>query len=137
MDSKLWSRRQVMKDCARVTAGAAIAGIACRRDAGAAQLQLPPPVPLEDPSLTFVTTTEASAWQNGKMFKPRFSWDTLNLNVDPADSALTVRTENTMKGFGGCFNERGWTSLQALSDADREAVLHALFDPTAGARFTY
>jgi glucosylceramidase len=137
MDSKLWSRRQVMKDCARVTAGAAIAGIACRRDAGAAQLQLPPPVPLEDPSLTFVTTTEASAWQNGKMFKPRFSWDTLNLNVDPADATVTARTANTMKGFGGCFNERGWTSLQTLSENDREAVLHELFDPTAGARFTY
>jgi glucosylceramidase len=137
MDSRLWSRRQVMKDCARVAAGAAIAGIACRGDAMAAQLQLPPPVPLEDPSLTFVATTEASAWQKGNLFKPRFSWDTLNLNVDPVEAIPTGRTGNTMKGFGGCFNERGWTSLRALSEDDRESVLHELFDPTAGARFTY
>ncbi|MBZ5651319.1 MAG: hypothetical protein LAO18_12640 [Acidobacteriia bacterium] len=28
-------------------------------------------------------------------------------------------------------------SLNALSEPDRESVLHELFDPTAGGRFTY
>ncbi len=42
-----------------------------------------------------------------------------------------------IEGFGGCFNELGWTSLSALNDADRSTVLAELFDPHAGARFTY
>jgi glucosylceramidase len=43
----------------------------------------------------------------------------------------------THAGFGACFNELGWTSLQLLKDQDRESVLHELFDPKAGARFSY
>jgi glucosylceramidase len=42
-----------------------------------------------------------------------------------------------MQGFGGCFNELGWTSLSALPEADRESILRELFHPAAGARFTY
>src|SRR5437879_884996 len=54
----------------------------------------------------------------------------LNLNVDLSATA------QTMEGFGGCFNELGWTSLSKLSDGDRESVLRELFDPVAGARFS-
>jgi glucosylceramidase len=42
-----------------------------------------------------------------------------------------------MEGFGACFNELGWTSLSALSESDRDAVMSELFDPAGGARFTY
>ncbi|RXS94625.1 beta-glycosidase [Silvibacterium dinghuense] len=38
-----------------------------------------------------------------------------------------------MQGFGGCFNELGWTSLALISDADRETVLTELFAPDKGA----
>ena len=44
----------------------------------------------------------------------------LNLNVDLKEVSQTI------DGFGGCFNELGWTSLAALSEADRESVLHEL-----------
>lgn len=56
----------------------------------------------------------------------------LNLNVDPSQA-----TSPSMQGFGSCFNELGWTSLQALSEDDRQNILHELFDPAAGARFTF
>ena len=56
----LWNRRQVIRGCAQVAAGVACAGLAGRT---ASALQLPPPEPLQDDRLTFVTTTEASAWQ--------------------------------------------------------------------------
>jgi glucosylceramidase len=130
MDPRLWNRRQVMTGGARITAGAALAGFV--RNTGMAA-QLPAPEPLQDNRITFVTTTETNAWQNSALFKPTFRWDMLNLNVDPAES----RTAQTMEGFGGCFNELGWTSLKALSEQDRESVLHEFFDPVAGARFTY
>jgi glucosylceramidase len=79
---------------------------------------------------TCVTTTKDAAWQEQPLAKPGWRWDALNLNVDLAATA------QTMEGFGGCFNERGWTSLEELNEADRESVLKELFDPTAGARFT-
>jgi glucosylceramidase len=77
-----------------------------------------------------VTTTKDAAWQVQAWAKPGWRWDTLNLNVDPSATA------QTMEGFGGCFNELGWTSLSKLSDGDRESVLRELFDPVAGARFS-
>jgi len=40
-------------------------------------------------------------------------------------------------GFGGCFNERGWESLDALPEATREQVLRDLFATDGdGCRFT-
>ena len=131
MERELWNRRQVMKGCVRLAAGAALSGIPWGTAAAA---QLPAPEPLKDDRLLFVTTTEASAWQDGTIFKPSFGWELLNLNVDPAH---TLDAGPPMGGFGGCFNELGWTSLSALSERDRESVLHELFDPTAGARFSY
>jgi glucosylceramidase len=93
-----------------------------------------PPSPLGDSRVQCVATTESDAWQTKPVFKPIFSWDTLNLNIDPSRALSGSRP---IEGFGACFNELGWTSLQMLSEADRESVLHELFDPTAGARFTY
>lgn len=126
MAARIWTRRQVVKGCAQIAAGAALAEVAAA--------QLPSPEPLHDDRVTFVTTTEASAWQKGEVFKPTFSWEMLNLNVDPTK---TSNNERPIEGFGGCFNELGWTSLSAISEQDRESVLHELFDPTVGARFTY
>jgi len=129
MESKLWSRRHAIKGSAVMVSGLALARFTCSKSAGA---QLPVPEPLDDKRLTFVTTTEASAWQKGSTYKPTFSWDMLNLNLDPSQA-----TSPPMQGFGACFNELGWTSLQALSEDDRQNILHELFDPTAGARFTF
>ena len=126
-----WSRRRVLVGSARLAAGVGLAEFPYLRNATA---QLPPPEPLKDDRLTFVTTTETSAWQGGKVFKPTFSWDMLNLNVDVAAPDQSIRP---IEGFGSCFNELGWSSLQALGEQDRESVLRELFDPTAGARFTY
>jgi len=96
--------------------------------------QMGPPSPLEDSRVRLVTTTEADAWQSKPVFKPIFSWDTLNLNIDPSQ---VQPDSKPVQGFGACFNELGWTSLQQLSEGDREGVLRELFDPAAGARFTY
>jgi glucosylceramidase len=97
--------------------------------------QLPSPQPLQDDRLIFITTTEANAWQKGSLFKPTFTWDMLNLNIESIEG--NGQSAQIIDGFGACFNELGWTSLEALSAADREAILHELFDHAAGARFTY
>lgn len=125
-----WTRRQMLTTGLRVAAGGAV-GVGLT-SLGLAQSG--PPTPLDDSRVRLVTTSETEHWQNKRVFQPIFSWDTLNLNIDPSE----VRPESRpIQGFGACFNELGWTSLKVLSEGDREGVLHELFDPTAGARFTY
>ena len=46
------------------------------------------------------------------------------------------RAEQTIEGFGGCFNELGWAALSHLSNKDRQDVLKELFKPGVGADFT-
>jgi glucosylceramidase len=95
---------------------------------------MPRPKPIQDDRLTFISTTESSPWQRATIYEPAFSWDMLDLHVDVARTQPHGRT---MEGFGACFNELGWTSLSALADADRDSVMRELFDPEAGARFSY
>ena len=44
--------------------------------------------------------------------------------------------QQTIEGFGACFNELGWTSLAALSPGDRDSVMRELFAPGVGGNFT-
>ena len=128
---KTWTRRQVLKTGGQVAAVGAVAGFSLSSRALA---QLGPPSLLDDPRVRLVVSSGTEDWQSKRVFQPIFSWDTLNLNVDRGQVSPGSRP---MQGFGACFNELGWTSLQLLSEADREGILRELFDPAAGARFTY
>ena len=67
-------------------------------------------------------------------------WQKRVAEATPGGSAdVIVQTDTPLQaieGFGACFNELGWTSLAALSAADRESVLRELFAPGVGAGFT-
>ncbi|HKK63887.1 MAG TPA: glycoside hydrolase family 30 beta sandwich domain-containing protein [Bacteroidales bacterium] len=55
--------------------------------------------------------------------------DTENIQtflIDP------TRSQQTIDGFGGCFNELGWDALKIVDSAEREAVLQELFAPNVG-----
>ena len=39
----------------------------------------------------------------------------------------TSSTAQTMEGFGGCFNEKGWDALSALNETARAGVMDAMF----------
>lgn len=123
------TRRKFLGSAAQFAAGLALTP-------QAAIAQLPAPEPIEDAKLTFITTTEQKPWQPGRLFRPAFGYEVLNLNLDPTSLQQSMAAAHTLDGFGACFNELGWTSLSALADPDRDAVLHELFHPQAGARFT-
>ena len=53
--------------------------------------------------------------------------DAKTICIDPSGTA------QTMKGFGSCFNELGWASLQQLTDAERAEIFSELFEPGKGA----
>lgn len=46
-----------------------------------------------------------------------------------------TRTDQTMKGFGTCFNEQGWASLSTVPEPQREEIFRELFTD-AGANLT-
>jgi glucosylceramidase len=63
----------------------------------------------------------------------------LSTNRDDAPYDLEVRRDKrqqTIDGWGGCFNELGWTALQPLSSESRAEVLRNLFSPGVGLNFT-
>lgn len=52
-------------------------------------------------------------------------------------SVDTTQRLQVIDGFGGAFNEHGWDAMSVLSEAERQEVLRALFDPVTGLRFNY
>lgn len=82
---------------------------------------------------TWISTTAMSPWQQQPLRPAGWRWDTLDAWVD-LSSANTASP--AIEGFGACFNELGWTSLQALPDDQRDAIFHELFSPGVGANFT-
>ena len=111
-----------------VLSGALAAGLAL--GAGAARGAVTGP---ERPEPLLVTTTEAAA------FKAAASPVTRSPFTSLVDMDLMVRDDvafQTIRGFGGCFNELGWAALSGLSEADRAMLLDELFAPGKGANLT-
>ncbi len=81
-------------------------------------------------TVKWFTTTEQEAWKENTYTKA----------TAPAYSSITAdgRTDQSIIGFGGCFNEMGGYALKKLSEADQNAVMDLLFDPNAdGLRLNY
>jgi glucosylceramidase len=54
---------------------------------------------------------------------------------DPFGAFIAVdstKTFQTIDGWGGCFNERGWQAMEILSGDDRQALMKKLFDAKDG-----
>jgi len=79
---------------------------------------------------TWVSTSQTETWkmQSISMNTGTHGKPDVEVNVN--------ETLQTVEGFGTCFNELGWTSLNLLSAADRESIMHELFAPGEGANFT-
>jgi glucosylceramidase len=85
---------------------------------------------LAQTQVEWVATSATQQWQTQKGLK---TTTTLG-NVDA--TIQLNQPQQTIEGFGACFNELGWTSLSILSAKDRENVLKELFSPNKGANFT-
>ena len=99
-------------------------------------LLLPHAAVTQDVNVTWVVTTNATAWQQ------RAAAPGHHLPALPADAAdygliATDRTAQTIDGFGACFNELGWDALQSLPEAEREKQLKDFWSPTDGMGLVY
>jgi glucosylceramidase len=90
-------------------------------------------------TISSCTTQKKVEWVSST---PEQSWEVQNTlktgkpHVE-ADFKIDTRqvTLQTIEGFGACFNELGWTSLNSLNPADLNTVLNELFSPGVGANF--
>ncbi|MDR0538475.1 MAG: beta-glycosidase [Tannerellaceae bacterium] len=82
--------------------------------------------------IEFVTTTETDAWE---MCSTAVSAG--RANGKEADIQLdTAKVEQTIEGFGSCFNELGALAFILLDEAQKDSVMRELFSPRLGANFT-
>jgi len=79
--------------------------------------------------IEWISTTENKQW---KVHSEKFLYQSGN---KPDVELLIDKGLQTIEGFGGCFNELGWTSLNELYESDRQSVLKELFAPDFGANF--
>ena len=82
------------------------------------------------PQLEWVASTETACWQTEEPLP------VAEASVEPLVTIKTTDVQQQIEGFGACFNELGWMSLNKLEPADRERVLEELFYPNFGANFT-
>ena len=58
------------------------------------------------------------------------------MNPEAKDIVVDLaKTEQTIKGFGTCFNELGWASLQLLTEEQQKEIFSEMFEPGKGANF--
>jgi glucosylceramidase len=81
--------------------------------------------------VTWVSSTANALWKNQKNISLQ------SKNAHPTSIEIQLDApQQTMEGFGGCFNELGWDALQILDETARTSVLKSLFDPVSGLNFT-
>ena len=84
------------------------------------------PVARLNAQVEWVSTTNNNRWVTNQTKLSKSSGKTIDVSV------ITKVKEQTVNGFGACFNELGWTALSVLYQKDREAILKDLFDPAEG-----
>jgi len=79
----------------------------------------------------WIVTTQESLWETNDVTQ-------INIVSEGTPDAIleTENAQQTIDGFGACFNELGWTSLNLLDEVSRNAVLDELFTPGKGGNFT-
>jgi glucosylceramidase len=76
-----------------------------------------------------MTSANNALWQKGTIAVATSGTPTITLN----DSD----THQKFLGFGGCFNEKGWSYLSQLSASDQAKALALLYDANDGANFQF
>ncbi len=83
-------------------------------------------------TVEWISSTADAPWVTQTNLSLGGSWDD-----KPFDLVVqSDRHEQTIDGWGGCFNELGWVALQSATPADRREVLRQLFAPGVGLDFT-
>ncbi|MFY7899829.1 MAG: glycoside hydrolase family 30 protein [Chitinophagaceae bacterium] len=81
--------------------------------------------------INWVSTTEKQPWRTKESIKLNDYSTTIPIDIE----ILTDKKQQTIDGWGGCFNELGWQALQTLPFKEREKVIKEFFDPKVGLKY--
>lgn len=79
-----------------------------------------------DAQVEWISTTNSKLWVKNQIKLVKLSNSTIDATIIPEVK------EQTIDGFGACFNELGWTALSVLDEQGQETILKNLFDPNEG-----
>ena len=79
-------------------------------------------------NISLISTTQDMPWADICPDFDQISEDTLE---------LTGEKFQKIDGFGGCFNELGWTALTIIEEKERDELLSELFDKKEGLKFNF
>jgi glucosylceramidase len=74
----------------------------------------------------WISTTNSRPWVKNQIKLIRLSNSAIDATIIPEVK------EQTIDGFGACFNELGWTALSVLDEQGQATILKNLFDPGDG-----
>ncbi len=80
----------------------------------------------EKNEFVWYSTSEDSAWVDQSSMV-----SIVNQKVDSLVSINLDQKQQKMMGFGGCFNELGWSAIELLSEDAKNEIMMSLFDATA------
>ncbi|WP_297089359.1 hypothetical protein [uncultured Draconibacterium sp.] len=81
--------------------------------------------------VTWVSTTDSNPWVKKEIVsEPTAGLAEFAINID------TNNRQQSISGFGGCFNELGWEALNMVTPGEQQQILNDLFDPETGCKFT-
>jgi glucosylceramidase len=80
--------------------------------------------------VSWISTSETEQWVKQNDLKLSNALNQIDVEIH------RDKPRQTIEGFGACFNELGWTSLNVLPEKDRENIFKELFAPNVGANFT-
>ncbi len=79
----------------------------------------------------WIETTKNNQWQT----KTAPEWQKYEKTANNQVEIHTDKKLQTIDGFGGCFNERGWDAMSVLPEEKRQEILKNLFDTNDGCAF--
>jgi glucosylceramidase len=81
-------------------------------------------------TVSWVSTSESQQWIKQRSPKLGKASDKIDVEI------RLDKPQQKIEGFGACFDELGWTSLNVLPTNDRESIIKEFFAPNIGANFT-
>lgn len=80
-----------------------------------------------------VVSTQGQCWQ---LMNDDEGLSSVSASTPEKFTVQIDEPQQTIDGFGGCFNEMGWEVLQTLPETERNQVYESLFGMEKGCRFT-